>query len=309
MKAKVICNALAIGLLCVAAVQGYAQRNGGAAAMAGLGDEEVLPTVADPGLKTEFDSPSVAVLPKGKPLNDDLVVLLPGTGGKPAQYSLLISTLANGGLRVIGLMYDNKPTEDKACDKTGDVECHRAFREERFAGDAPAATVQNTPAEGIDHRLVMLLKYLDKQHPKDGWARYLDGDQPMWKKIIITGHSQGSGHAAYIAKHYEVARAVLFSGPYDGVNLRTDPKLAKWLTDETKTPMDRWYAEYHEKDLGAPVPPLTLAALKVPQDHIIISHLDAPAGAPAISYHMMGTHDERMVPQWKWLFGIPGGLK
>ena len=266
------------------------------------GAEMVLPTSADPGLKTEFNDPNVVVMPRGA-ARPELVVLLPGSGGKPSGYPLLISTLADSGFRVIGLMYDNRPTEDKACDKSGDLECHRAFREERFAGDAPQATVKNTPEEGIEHRLVMLLKYMDKEHPKDGWGQYMDGDKPAWKKIIITGHSQGSGHAAYIAKHYEVARAVLFSGPYDGIDLRTAPKLAKWLSDESKTPMDRWYAEHHEQDLGAPILPMTLGALKVPADHIYVSKLESAFGS-TLSNHMMGTHDERMVPVWKWLFGV-----
>ncbi|MDR3734588.1 MAG: hypothetical protein P4L10_03525 [Acidobacteriaceae bacterium] len=257
------------------------------------GAEIVTPTEADPGLKTEFSDPNVVVMPRDA-ARPELVVLLPGTSGRPSGYSLLISTLADDGFRVIGLMYDNKPTEDKACDKTSDVECHRAFREERFTGHAPRATVQNSPEEGIEHRLVMLLKYLNNAHPKDGWTQYLDGDKPAWGKIIISGHSQGSGHAAYIAKHHEVARAVLFSGPYDVIDIRTAPKLAKWLSDDSKTPMDRWYAEYHEHDLGEPIIPMTLGALKVPADHIYVSHLDLTPGASG--FHASGTHDTRMVP-------------
>ena len=297
--------------VCVAGGSASAQERGperGTEAMASLGAEEVAPATVDPGLKTTFDSPNVVVMPTSV-AKSELVVLLPGTGGRPANYSALIKALSDGSYRVIGLMYDDQPSEAVACGKSGDLECHRNFREERFAGDAPKATVQNTADEGIDHRLVMLLKYLDKEHPKDGWGQYLAGDQPAWKRIIITGHSQGSGHAAYIAKHYEVARVVLFSGPYDGIDLRTDdPKLANWLTDPTKTPMDRWYAEYHEKDLGMPVPPMTLAALKVPADHILVSHLSSPVDSTK-AYHAMGTHDLRMLPEWKWLFGIEGGTK
>jgi dienelactone hydrolase len=299
-------------LLCaVLAYTGLAQTQrrggGGEAGLDGSGAVLVVPTVADPALKTEYDSPSVALMPKGKP-RPELVVMLPGTGGKPAQYSALLRTLSDGGYHVIGLMYDNKPTEDKVCDKSGDLDCHRRFREERFAGDVPDAEVKNTPEEGIEHRLVMMLRYLAKQSPRDGWNQYLDGDHPAWAKIAIAGHSQGSGHAAYIAKTHEVARAVLFSGPYDGIDLRGTPKLSTWLSDPTKTPMDRWYAEYHEHDLGEPIIPLTLAAIKVPPDQIIVSRLPSTSGA-AISYHMMGSHDERMLPQWKWLFGIPGGTK
>ena len=277
----------------------------GTDAMASLGAEMVPASVAQPGLVTKFDQPSVVATPADKP-RKELVVLIPGTGGKPAQYSLLIKTLKDNGFRVIGLMYNDTPTEAVACDKTGDLDCHANFREERFAGDAPKATEQNTADEGIEHRLVMLLKYLDREHPGAGWGGYLDGDKPEWKKIIITGHSQGSGHAAYIAKTHEVARVVLFSGPYDGIDLQTKPQMANWLSWPTKTPMDRWYAEYHIHDLGAPIPPMTLAKLKVPEDHIIVSHM-VGADDTAHTNHSMGTHDPRMEPQWKWLFGIEGG--
>ena len=100
----------------------------------------------------------------------------------------------------------------------------------------------------------------------------------------------------------------MFSGPYDGIALRTAPQLSTWLGEPSKTPADRWYAEYHEKDLGASIPPLTLARLQVPQDHIIISKLVSPVDTVQ-AYHMMGTHDPRMVPQWQWLFGIAGAVK
>jgi pimeloyl-ACP methyl ester carboxylesterase len=306
-------NSLLYAIICAALLLGAGQR---AVRMAGeegrqegtlAGERLILPTVADPQLKTEFDSPNVVVLPKGT-ARKELVVLLPGTGGKPAQYRELIQTLVAGGYKVIGLGYDNKPTEAVACDASGDLDCHRHFREERFRGDSPEATVQNTPAEGIEHRLTMLLEYLVRQFPAEGWDQYLDGGKPAWKRMVIAGHSQGSGHAAYIAKNNEVARVVLFSGPYDGIDLRKSPKLSTWLSEPSKTPMDRWYAEYHEKDLGAPIPPLTLAALKVPEDHIIVSKLASPVET-TIAYHMMGTHDPRMVPQWQWLFGISGGVK
>ena len=281
----------------------------GMEAMASLGAELVPATTADPSIKTEFDDPSVVATPQGTP-RKELVVLLPGTGGKPAQYSLLIKTLAANGFRVIGLMYNDKPTEADACGRnTNDIHCHRNFHEERFAGDAPGATRQNTAKEGIDHRLETLLQYLDKEHPGAGWGEYVRGDELVWKKIIITGHSQGSGHAAYIAKTHEVARAVLFSGPYDGNDMQTaTPKPAEWLSDVSKTPADRWYAEYHEKDLGATLPPMTLAALKVPADHILVSHLE-PTQTSVNAYHSVGTHDPRMAPQWKWLFGIEGGVR
>merc|ERR1712232_752412 len=38
---------------------------------------------------------------------------------------------------------------------------------------------------------------------------------PDWTKIVISGHSQGASHAAYIAYRKPVAGAIAFSGPQD----------------------------------------------------------------------------------------------
>lgn len=37
-----------------------------------------------------------------------------------------------------------------------------------------------------------------------GWAQYLDGDEPRWARITLTGQSQVGGMAAYLAQTREV---------------------------------------------------------------------------------------------------------
>ncbi len=268
---------------------------------------EVLPATADPSLKTEFDAPNVIIVPSGK-LRPELVVFFPGTHGKPKQNTEFLETIASGHFRVIGLMYNNVPHGYGACGKTGDVNCEGSFRRARVEGDAPDAIIKNTPQESIMQRLANLLKYLDKTYPGEGWRDYLAGELPNWQKIIVTGHSQGAGMAAYVAKFHEVARAVLFSGPTDGINLESDSrKLAAWLYEPGKTPSDRWYAEFHEKEKIAPLQPMILDALKVPKDHVFVFKLDPPSTVKApglVAYHMTVVHDPSYQPEWEKMFGF-----
>ena len=298
-----------LGLLVCAAP---AQR--GAAGRAGYPGQEVrlvLPTMADPTLKTEFDDPNYVIFPTGK-LLPELVVYLPGTHGKPKNDGVLLSAVAAGGYRTIGLMYNNVPTEDRDCGKGQDLGCAARFREERFAGDAPDAVVQNTVEESILHRLVSLLKYLDREHPKEGWGGFLAADEPVWDRIILSGHSQGAGTAAYIAKSYKVARVVLFSGPVDGIDLRSSsPKLAPWLSAPGKTPVDLWYGEFHQKELAAPLLPSCYEALHIPPGHILAFSLDLPGGGAEtpVAFHLTGVHDIRYLPLWKFMFDIPEAVQ
>jgi len=73
-------------------------------------------------------------------------------------------------------------------------------------------------------RLFYLLQHLDATYPNDGWKSFystqnIDGEDIgptiAWRNIVVSGHSQGAGHAAYLAKTKEVRAAVMISGPQD----------------------------------------------------------------------------------------------
>ncbi len=101
-------------------------------------------------------------------------------------------------------------------------------------------------------RLVKLLQYLDVQHPDEHWGDYLIGGEPNWSRIVISGHSQGAGMAAYIAKRKAVARVVLFSSPWDYVKSSRQP--APWLSETSATPPERWF----QRSIAAKIPPVSL---------------------------------------------------
>jgi hypothetical protein len=266
----------------------------------------VTPSTAEPGLKTSEDEENVVVIPEGNP-RTELFVWLPGTNGHPKGDSAILNTAAAGGYRVIGLQYNNHMTAETVCKDHEGPECYTKFREERFLGDVQDAPIPNTPSEGVEHRLVMLLKYLSKSFPDEGWSAYLEGDQPRWNKIVLAGHSQGAGEAAFIAKKRELARVILFSGAADGTgDSIATRRWASWLTAASKTPMDRWFAEYNVQEKLALAEPMAYVdVLKVPKDHVRVFKLDLPATDHVpLAAHMSVVHDVRYLPEWRWMMGL-----
>src|SRR5207249_4894448 len=79
-----------------------------------------------------------------------------------------------------------------------------------------------------------------------GWKQYIDNNQIQWENIIVAGHSQGAGHAAYLGKRFPVAKVLIFAGPQDYLNNFNAP--AGWLSDKSKTAASRYFAFLHVKD-------------------------------------------------------------
>ena len=169
----------------------------------------------------------------------NLFLFLPGTSVPiPTQESLFsgmqsfLGVAADAGYRVIALQYDNDPSIMQICSLNNDPSCSENFRVKRIFGDNVTPMIKDAPAESIVNRLTKLLQFLDKHYPKEGWGSYLTNGVLIWKRIAVAGFSQGAGMAAFIAKRQEVARVVLFSGPEDYINSRSE------IQDEL-TPKDK----------------------------------------------------------------------
>ena len=102
------------------------------------------------------------------------------------------------------------------------------------------------PANSILNRLQKLLVYLVNHDPDGGWGEFVDGGQPVWSHIVVAGHSQGSGHAAYIGKMFKVDEVLMFSGPQDYLDDLDKP--APWLARPSATPPSRFFAFLNEND-------------------------------------------------------------
>lgn len=266
---------------------------------------EVRPSQADPGGR-QYDDPSYVMAAPGREADAPLALFLTGTSGKPAYAGLLLSVIAQLGYRVIGLAYDDTPAVSQVCPQDPDPDCSSRFREMRITGEGGFRPVSNPKAEAIANRLVAALQRLDQEHPGEGWGQYLDGDQPRWSHIVVSGQSQGAGMAAWIAKRHEVARVVLFSSPWDVAGPRHEP--APWLREPSRTPMDRWYAEYHAKEKTADLIVSAYAALQIPQDHIRVFDKGLPPNEPGAGpnpYHVSTIRNPAYAPDWMEMYGRP----
>ena len=170
----------------------------------------VLPSQTDPNI-TQYNNYHFVYLNTQATARGQLFVLLPGTTGKPAGYTNLLKTAANLGFHAIGLMYPNAETMNSLCGDSTNPDC---YAETRLCvingGTNDEISIANT--DSITNRLIKLLAYLAMNDPGQNWNQFLDVQSNLnWPKIVISGHSQGAGHAGLIAKIYPVARSVMFS--------------------------------------------------------------------------------------------------
>jgi len=158
-----------------------------------------------------------------------LVVHLPGSFGEPKRSTLFGTLAADLGFHSIGLMYPNAPTVASFCANTSDLLCYENVRREIVEGIDYSSSISIGANEGILSRLNKLLIYLHANFPTENWGQYLDANNNLvYNKLIFSGHSQGGGHAALIAKFYPIKRALCFSSPKDWSNYYNRPP--GWLS-------------------------------------------------------------------------------
>ena len=235
----------------------------------------VRPSAVDTSIKRFDQDHYVAFARDAKP-DAPLLIFLPGTGGRPLNTTLFANIAAQQGYRVIGLDYVDEPAVAQICPRVPDPDCSEKVRRKRIYGDDVTSLVGDRREESIVARLTNLLVALDRDHPEDGWGRYLHDGRPDWTQIAVSGLSQGAGMAAYIAQRTPVARVILFSSPWDNYGPRHP--LAPWVTrGHGATPADRWFGAYHRDELTADILERAYAALKIPRDHIRVFTLPSPA--------------------------------
>jgi Secretion system C-terminal sorting domain len=205
----------------------------------------IVPSITDATISTNLDA-HYTYIPTGTAKNK-LVLFLPGTGAVPMNYSLFERTCATLGFHSIGLTYPNDVTINgtDVCGSSTDTSCYRKARLEVLIGQDLTTKLDVNRANSIENRLTKLLKYLHTQNPTQGWGQYLNGDNIVWSKIIIAGHSQGAGHAAFIAKTYKVDRAIMFSWADWSTALNS---AAPWVSATGATPPEGYFAFIHPKD-------------------------------------------------------------
>jgi len=199
-------------------------------------------------------------LGKNNKKNPNLMVYLPGTTDWPGLSSCLLQSAASVGVPTIGLTYGYLSRGDgfrnTRCASLAttelQVECLVEQHKDAIYGGTYGADRQYMGAEfwkpvdardSIAGRLGLLLAKLDETAPDEGWNKYYTKAEgsypaslpmPKWSKISFMGHSQGAGHAAYLAQTEKIAGAVMISGPQDEcIGCPADTKL--WIDQDFKT--------------------------------------------------------------------------
>lgn len=182
--------------------------------------------------------------PQAPPMHR-LFVFLPGTGGKAEGAMPIATAFAHWGYHAIALDYEDNVVA-VTCARSTDPECFDLYRKAIVTGAPVSDNILVNPTNSILSRLQNLLLYLAQHDPAGGWQEFLRQGNPEWERIVIAGHSQGSGHAAYIGKLFAVNRVLMFSGPQD--YLVTLHRPAPWLSQYSATPPSRYFAFLNWKD-------------------------------------------------------------
>jgi hypothetical protein len=91
------------------------------------------------------------------------------------------------------------------------------------------------------------LAYLHANLPDQDWGYYLNEDGSVrWSDVIVTGRSHGASSTPRFAKIRRLWRAVSRAGPRDNT-CGEDPTcsegiVATWFSEESKTPIDRYFS-------------------------------------------------------------------
>ena len=140
----------------------------------------------------------------------------------------------------MSLKYENGVAAKTACSNSTDSNCFAKYRQEIITGDDLSDKVEVDETNSIENRLLKLITYLSTNRPNQGWDFYLENGSLVWNKIILAGHSQGGGHAAYMGLSKPLKRVLMFSSPNDWSDHFNAP--AKWISLPKTTNTDSYFA-------------------------------------------------------------------
>ncbi len=297
--------------------------------LSGVTLTEVSPSATSADIGTP-DSPNIAAVDPSVPSNGELLVFLPGTGGAPTCCRLLLKVAATQGFLGIGLTYPNTPSVASRCGNN--LPCFGWVRQNEFDGAAPGPASSVAQDNAIDFRLRSMLSYLAHSQPNGPWARFLSGTAVDWGRVVVAGHSQGGGEAAYIGKVERAEGVIMLSSDVDSSNT-SPPEPAPYLTSGHLTPLSRYIGFDHTGDPFYKKITTDWAALGLGQFGAISSVDNQPApykyshqlttsvGVPHVV--VLPEHDStavdietptcaegtpRFTPVWRYMMEVAGGI-
>ena len=175
-----------------------------------------------------------------------LFLFIGGSYSVPKSYNLVCDHAASIGLDVISLSYPNN-VATASLGTSSDALVFDYYRDEICFGNPVSSVVSVDVPNSIETRATKLLIYLKNTYPEQNWGQYLTTSNTLqWSSIILSGHSQGSGHACYLGKKRSADRVIMFSGPNDYSTYYSTP--ANWLTQSGLTPLTRYFSLLHTAD-------------------------------------------------------------
>jgi hypothetical protein len=112
-------------------------------------------------------NPSPAVTPRGK-----LLVFIPGTQGRPSQYTYILRAGAARGFHAVGINYLNQTAMGSLCQFSTNPDCYWTARTEVVFGNGTPVSGQGavSRADSIVNRLNQLLAWSSTNQPAEGWS-------------------------------------------------------------------------------------------------------------------------------------------
>lgn len=236
-----------------------------------------------------------------------LFVTIGGTNSRPQELLKLHNWAIQQGYDILGIDYPNHVI-CTTCRTRTDLTCFDRYRREVTMGDGRSEIITVTESDAIVPRMRVLLDALIKADPY--WARYENRGEIDWSKIVLMGHSQGAGHAAFIAKLFPVKKVIMTGGPHDVAKHGSAP----WLKVRGATEGWRHFGFLHWSDffgvdsqveavrqLQGATTPVTMVLNNVPEKstRLLMTRLAAP------DPHNSFTRDEfREI--WRWLLEHEG---
>lgn len=211
------------------------------------GEVKVLridPQQTDPSISM-VRSPHIALYDPQVAQRHQLFLFLVGTKASTASSLSIDRAFAGWGYNAISLDYDNNVIA-VSCAHSLNSACFDNYRSAIVTGAAVSAKIHINPANSILNRFQKLLAWLVEHDPSGDWAQFLHNGQPDWSRVIVAGHSQGAGHAAFIGKLFRVDRVLMFSGPQDYLDDLHEP--ASWQSRKSATPPSRFFAFLNLED-------------------------------------------------------------
>ncbi|MGY6562628.1 MAG: T9SS type A sorting domain-containing protein [Luteibaculaceae bacterium] len=245
----------------------------------------VAPNTADPLSGPPNNNHFIYINPSVSQKNK-LFLFFPGTFAIPFNYREILKHAANLGYHAIGLTYPNGVAINQICLTTTDTTCHSRARLEIFDGIDRHFDISVDEHNSIARRTRKLLEYLDTNFPAEHWGQFLVGNEVDWSKIILSGHSQGGGHAGIISKIHSVERVVMFAamdwiGPLN--------RNADWITWEGETPTEKYFGFTHELDEFVDFNTLQLTWANFGMDNFGALVLTDTIGFPFNNSHQLST--------------------